>query len=130
MTYLSAPGMPIVTMESLEDKIKNVVTEEYNKVAEIKKGYSVTTKDIEGKSRKQYINEARQTSMFMIKRHTKLSQEKIGLLFGNKDHSTVCWSVKTIYDLSSTEQMLISPESFNEIIKATKIYKELLKKDN
>lgn len=45
------------------------------------------------------IVEARQIAMYLIKKYTTLTIEKIGALFGGRDHSTTIYSINTANDL-------------------------------
>ena len=51
--------------------------------------YDVTEHQVLGKSRKREIVEARHMAMYLIRKHCRYSLIKIGMLIGNRDHSTV-----------------------------------------
>ena len=51
--------------------------------------YNVTTTQINSKSRKREYVVARQVSMYLAQKYTKMPASRIGRLVGNRDHSTV-----------------------------------------
>lgn len=54
--------------------------------------YNVTTAQINSKSRKRDYVVARQVSMYLAQKYTKMPASRIGRLVGNRDHSTVIHS--------------------------------------
>ncbi len=54
--------------------------------------YNVTTTQINSKSRKRDYVTARQVSMYLASKYTKMPASRIGKLVGNRDHSTVLHS--------------------------------------
>ena len=81
--------------------------------------YSVKKDLIQSSSRKREIVQARQVTMFFIKKHTELSLSQIGVQVGNRSHATVlhaCNTVKNYYefdksfrsDLEEIEKILYS----------------------
>ena len=54
--------------------------------------YNVTTAQINSKSRKHDYVVARQVSMYLAQKYTKMPASRIGRLVGNRDHSTVIHS--------------------------------------
>ncbi|MDR1729059.1 MAG: chromosomal replication initiator protein DnaA [Prevotellaceae bacterium] len=63
------------------------------------KYYNLTIKDIQTKSRKREVVQARQIAMYLARKHTKNSLSSIGEQIGNRDHATVLHACKTITDL-------------------------------
>lgn len=60
--------------------------------------YNVTVTAVNGKSRKRDYVVARQVTMYMAQKYTKMPASRIGKLVGNRDHSTVihsCTKVET-----------------------------------
>lgn len=57
--------------------------------ATICKRYGVKQKDLQSKSRKQAIVQARQIAMFLCHKYTDVTYTQIGRDFGKRDHSTV-----------------------------------------
>ncbi|MFC2513114.1 MAG: helix-turn-helix domain-containing protein, partial [Prevotella denticola] len=60
--------------------------------------YNVTTTAVNSRSRKKDIVMARQVSMYMAQKYTKMPASRIGKLVGNRDHSTVIHSCSKIED--------------------------------
>lgn len=58
--------------------------------------YNVTTAQINSKSRKRDYVVARQVSMYLAQKYTKMPASRIGRLVGNRDHSTVIHSCSQI----------------------------------
>jgi len=59
---------------------------------------------INTKTRKREIVQARQLAMYFSKKHTKSSLATIGLHCGNKDHATVLHACKTVTNLIETDK--------------------------
>ncbi len=66
---------------------------------------NVKVEDINTKSRKQEIVQARQIAMFFAKKYTKASLATIGAEIGNKDHATVLYANKTVNNLQETDKL-------------------------
>ncbi|GAB6982146.1 chromosomal replication initiator protein DnaA [Prevotella dentasini] len=60
--------------------------------------YNVTATAVNSRSRKKDIVIARQVSMYMAQKYTKMPASRIGKLVGNRDHSTVIHSCTKIED--------------------------------
>jgi chromosomal replication initiator protein len=60
--------------------------------------YHVNKELIHSASRKREIVQARQVTMFFIKKHTELSLSQIGAQVGNRNHATVLHACNTIKD--------------------------------
>lgn len=73
-------------------------------IAEVSAFYDISESEIRGISRKKNIVEARQMSIYLIRKLTNLSLEDIGMEFG-KDHATISHSIEKIE--SSTEQRIL-----------------------
>ena len=58
--------------------------------------FNVTTTAVNSRSRKQDIVLARQVSMYLAQKHTKMPANRIGKLVGGRDHSTVLHSCSQI----------------------------------
>jgi len=58
--------------------------------------YNVTTAQINSKSRKRDYVVARQVSMYLAQKYTKMPASRIGRLVGNRDHSTVIHSCSQV----------------------------------
>lgn len=69
--------------------------------------YNVTTTQINSKSRKRNFVIARQVSMYLASKYTKMPASRIGKLVGNRDHSTV------LHSCSQVEKRLLADKDFN-----------------
>ena len=68
--------------------------------------YSVTYDNLQAKTRKREIVQARQISMFLAKQYTKNSLKTIGDHFGGRDHTTVIHSCQTVKNLMDTDTLI------------------------
>lgn len=68
--------------------------------------FSITAKDLIGKSRTQKISLPRQIAMFLSRQYTDHSLEDIGKHFGNRDHTTVLYAVDKIKTRTKSDKML------------------------
>jgi chromosomal replication initiator protein len=66
--------------------------------------FGLTVDQMNSKTRKRNIVQARQLAMFLAKAHTKTSLTTIGLHCGNKDHATVLHACKTVQNLIETDK--------------------------
>ncbi len=66
--------------------------------------YNVSADEIIGKSRKSEIVFPRQIAMYIARDITELSYEKIGLYFGNRNHSTVVSSFEKISKMMKKDE--------------------------
>jgi chromosomal replication initiator protein len=60
------------------------------------KYFNVTRRDLLSKSRRANISRARQMAMYLCREKTAASLSDIGLAFGNRDHTTVLYSLSKI----------------------------------
>ncbi len=65
-------------------------------VEKVAKYYNLTTKEMCGKSRVAHIKTARQVAMYILRKETPLSTNKIASEVGVKDHSTVMHGISKI----------------------------------
>ena len=72
--------------------------------------YHVNTEEVSGKSRKRNLVVARQVSMYLAQKHTKMPASRIGKLIAGRDHSTVIHSCEKV-----EERMKIDSIFCNEI---------------
>ncbi|MCQ2194665.1 MAG: chromosomal replication initiator protein DnaA [Paludibacteraceae bacterium] len=61
--------------------------------------YHLNVNDIQTKSRKREVVQARQVAMYLARKYTKNSLSSIGEQIGNRDHATVLHACKTVTDL-------------------------------
>jgi chromosomal replication initiator protein len=66
--------------------------------------YNISVEDMQSKSRRREITQARQVAMYFAKEMTSLSLKGIGKHFGGRDHSTVIHGIQTVKDLSETDR--------------------------
>lgn len=67
--------------------------------------FSVTTTAVNSRSRKRDIVMARQVSMYLSQKYTKMPASRIGKLIGNRDHSTVIHSCTQVEKRLKTDKM-------------------------
>ena len=84
------------------------VDEIVDKVCEF---YNVPVEEVGGKSRKRNLVIARQVSMYLAQKHTKMPAARIGKLIAGRDHSTVLHSCEKV-----EERMKIDKQFSEEII--------------
>lgn len=73
--------------------------------------YNVPVEEVGGKSRKRNLVVARQVSMYLAQKHTKMPAARIGKLIAGRDHSTVLHSCEKV-----EERMKIDNHFSEEII--------------
>lgn len=69
--------------------------------------YNVTPEQVNSKSRKRDYVLARQVSMYLAQKYTKMPASRIGKLVGNRDHSTV------IHSCTQVEKRLVTDKMFS-----------------
>lgn len=77
-------------------------------MALIAREFSLSPRDIVGKSRVQHISLTRQVGMFLGRTHTDHSFEEIGRFFGNRDHTTVIYAVGKIKKRCAEDQPFLA----------------------
>ena len=65
--------------------------------------FGLTVNLLIGKTRKKEVVAARQISMYLAKQLTQNPLKKIGLHFGNRDHSTVIHAIQTVEKKSKSD---------------------------
>jgi chromosomal replication initiator protein len=66
--------------------------------------YNIGLEQLQSKTRKREIVQARQVAMFFSKTLTKSSLATIGSQIGGKDHATVLHACKTVNNLIETDK--------------------------
>ena len=66
--------------------------------------YGLEVSAIHTRSRKHEVVQARQIATYLAKQYTDLSTTKIGSLIGNKHHSTVLYTCKTVESLREVDK--------------------------
>ncbi len=72
--------------------------------------FHVSPEEVNGKCRKRNLVEARQVSMYLAQKHTKLTASRIGKLVAGRDHSTV------IHSCEKVEERLKMDDAFCQVI--------------
>lgn len=92
--------------------------------------YSLLLQDIDSKTRKREIVQARQQCHYFARTYTKHSLSVISKNIGFKDHATVLHSVRTVENLSFTDPRYASElnEVRDKVISRLNQYHEELKK--
>ncbi len=80
--------------------------------------YHVAPEDVSGKSRKRDFVVARQVSMYLAQKHTKMPASRIGKLIAGRDHSTVLHSCEKV-----EERMKVDRQFQDEIISIENSFK-------
>jgi chromosomal replication initiator protein len=90
--------------------------------------FGIPYRDIDIKTKKREVVQARQVAHFICRNRTKLSLSEIGIRCGQKDHATVLFSYKTVKNLYQTDRNY--RDVVNRILlrlDAEKLKEELLK---
>lgn len=85
----------IAVKDILDDEMPVPLTIE-KIIEEVGRTHSVSPVDIRGKTRKQNIAEARKMAMYIVRQVCELSMEEIGKEFGDRDHSTVVYTISSV----------------------------------
>ncbi|MEZ5966608.1 MAG: chromosomal replication initiator protein DnaA [Planctomycetota bacterium] len=96
LSGVARPRAKRVTMEC----VMNVIAREF----------SLSPRDITGKSRVSHVSLTRQLGMYLSRHHTDHSLEEIGRFFGNRDHTTV------IYGLSKIKKRMQQDRTFQALV--------------
>jgi chromosomal replication initiator protein len=70
--------------------------------------YNVTQQNVFGKSRKRVFVQARQISMYLAQKFTKMPTSRIGQLIGGRDHSTVLHSCSAVEQRLKVDKVFVS----------------------
>ena len=102
---------------AMQDILKG--SNEYNPTPEailsyVSRYYQLEESVVRGQQRVRDAVTARQIAMYLIRSMTNLSQDNIGQLFGNRDHSTVIHSIRQV------EQKMKKDPAFAEMVKELK----------
>ena len=66
--------------------------------------FQISIEELQSKTRKRHVVQARQLAMFFAKKYTKLSLANIGKYIGKRDHATVLHACKTVDNLNETDK--------------------------
>lgn len=67
--------------------------------------FKIPIDQVQSKTRKRDVVQARQLAMYFAKKYTKASLSSIGSQIGNRDHATVLHACKTVANLSETDRV-------------------------
>jgi len=67
-------------------------------ILEVSRTFNISPEDIRSSKRSQQISIARQTAIYIVREITQMSQALIGKEFGNRDHSSVVYSISQARD--------------------------------
>ena len=99
VAYCSITGRPF-TVESvapiLHPGIANTEASPGTVLEKVAQVFDVDVEMLQSSSRKRPVSEARQVSMYLMRKCTSLSLPKIGQEFGGKDHTTVLYAIKKV----------------------------------
>lgn len=101
---LSSPQIKSILKDVCPRELK--VEDVQKKVAE---KFQLSLEEMKSPTRKKHIVTARQTAMYLIKKHFKKSLNDIGILFNKKDHTTVLNSIKKV------EKLLVEDPGFKAL---------------
>ena len=66
--------------------------------------FQISLEELQSKTRKRHVVQARQLAMFFAKKYTKSSLANIGDQIGKRDHATVLHACKTVDNLNETDK--------------------------
>ena len=90
-------------VDKIVKNIKKEITVEY--IQEIVSEYfQLSIEELQSKTRKRHVVQARQLAMFFAKKYTKLSLANIGKSIGKRDHATVLQACQTVDNLNETDK--------------------------
>jgi chromosomal replication initiation ATPase DnaA len=98
MNYMLAPGLILGYKQQGRTYRQNMI------IAQVYEYLDVPMTTMQTKNRKRPYVEARQISMFFLRKLTDLSLLEIGKIFNGKDHTTVIHSIETVNDLISVDE--------------------------
>ena len=79
-------------------------------INEVAKVYSVSAEDIRSQKRSSQISTARQVAVYLVSKITGLSYSLIGREFGDRDHSTI------VYTINKVKSVIKKDSSFKGMI--------------
>lgn len=104
-------------VDKIVKNIKKEITIDY--IQKIVSDYfQISLEELQSKTRKRHVVQARQLAMFFSKKYTKLSLSNIGIQIGKRDHATVLHACKTVEDLNQTDKQF--QKYFSDLTKKIK----------
>lgn len=86
------PGIPRSEIDSINSSMPHKI------LIRVADEFDVPIDRMKSRTRKRRVVEARQVGMFILRRRTNLLLREIGDLFGERDHTTVMHSLRTVRD--------------------------------
>ena len=94
--------------------LRNIIKERDNNSIDLKEiqvitssYFNISISDIISDKKKRLYSYPRHIAMYLSRKHTDLSFQEIGYLFGDKDHSTVVYAIKKIEKLLSEDKKIL-----------------------
>ncbi len=84
-------------------------------VSEVARTFNVTPEDIRSKRKTAEISSARQVAIYVVREITQMPMASIGEFFGNRDHSTIVYTLQQVEEKRKTDYRY--KETINDIIK-------------
>lgn len=106
-----------ITLTSAQEALKDLITTVIHQIPQLEvtdiqaivgQYFNVSIEDLCSRKRTRAISRPRQIAITLCKEFTASSLLDIGKAFGNRDHSTVLHSCKTVEKLKSTDQQVKS----------------------
>lgn len=99
-----------ITLDMAKEVLKDMITkQQVNKMTPealiemTASHFGVTVEDLRSSKKSNDIAYPRQISMYLCRQHTDTGLKKIGILLGNRDHSTVAYGVEKIAEAMKTD---------------------------
>lgn len=103
-----------LTLENAKNILKDLIFESKDNskitlekiIKTVAEYFNITTSDIKGKKKGNSITTPRHIAFYLSRKLTECSTTEIGINFGNRDHSTILYSVNKIENEIKTDEML------------------------
>ena len=91
------------SVDKIVKNIKKEITIDYIQEM-VSEYFHISLEELQSKTRKRHVVQARQLAMFFAKKYTKSSLANIGDQIGKRDHATVLHACKTVDNLNETDK--------------------------
>lgn len=91
------------SVDKIVKNIKKEITIDYIQEM-VSEYFQISLEELQSKTRKRHVVQARQLAMFFAKKYTKSSLANIGDQIGKRDHATVLHACKTVDNLNETDK--------------------------
>lgn len=105
------------SVDKIVKNIKKEITIDYIQEM-VSEYFQISVDDLQSKTRKRHVVQARQLAMFFAKKYTKSSLANIGNQIGKRDHATVLHACKTVENLNDTDKQF--KKYFSDLTKRIK----------